>query len=526
MKDKVQSSKRILCGIATCTLFVSWAGVSRGGETCPANSSGPNICVAFDGDTPEINQDFTVDYATDPANPSVTLRAGNLTWNVRSDDGGSPGNIGDIILDPSSDADNFNVTIASGASAGAVNVGSLALNPGGTWTGYSSIGSASKISGDLTGDMELVDNWVGGGSANGFTIEGNATGAITLPHGEGFTIAGAFAPPSHTVIMDVDAITNGTLRMGEVRAATIQVGPMSNAVLQVDGDVGGVGAAPQCTFWISSMASNSSVRVAYNLAPGAETVEAAVVLSSSLPSGCTLDFANARVDDGTFVIGLPPKTLKGTLLAYELTSVTQFLGGDVAGTVNVTGDVGTTSFWIQGDLLSSGSIVIGGNATTSGAFIIDGDLNGDIQVAGDLDAAISIDGKLGSTGRILVDGLGTGDVSIGTETEALSLIRMTEGLGSTGSVTVNAGGGSYDANGLMHFGSTGGFPLGPVTFDGIVLVDGDLNGDIVVMGCHSPADILDICVCGSVNGRVKIVDTFCNPQVPPPGYACAPGNCP
>ncbi len=99
-----------------------WAG-----ETCPSNPSGPDICVAFDGDTPEINTDFRVDYAADPVNPSVELITGDLSWNVRSDDNGSPGNIGAITIDPVSSSDNFNIRIANGTNPGAANVGSIVL---------------------------------------------------------------------------------------------------------------------------------------------------------------------------------------------------------------------------------------------------------------------------------------------------------------------------------------------------------------------------------------------------------------
>jgi hypothetical protein len=41
-----------------------------------------------------LDVNFTVDYDTDAANPSVELRTGSLSWNVRSDDDGSPARAG------------------------------------------------------------------------------------------------------------------------------------------------------------------------------------------------------------------------------------------------------------------------------------------------------------------------------------------------------------------------------------------------------------------------------------------------
>ena len=75
--------------VLAVAVTIAIPAICDAGETCPTNSSGPDICVSFAIGTPVEFQHFTVDYATNPANPSVTLKAANLTWNVRSDDGES-----------------------------------------------------------------------------------------------------------------------------------------------------------------------------------------------------------------------------------------------------------------------------------------------------------------------------------------------------------------------------------------------------------------------------------------------------
>ncbi len=108
-----------------------------------------------------------------------------------------------------------------------------------------------------------------------------------------------------------------------------------------------------------------------------------------------------------------------------------------------------------------------------------------------------------------------------------SLIRMLDGLSSTGSVSVNTSGGAFHANGNMHFGPISGVPpLGDVTFDGLVLIDGDLESRVGVNGCHDPADTLDICICGDNNGSVTVRQTGCDPLISSPIWECPSGTCP
>ncbi len=497
------------------------------------DDGGAYVCVDKSGDAPLEGTDFTFDF-TDADNPDVVFLTGDLAWKVWSQVSSSdttPANLGDLTLDPTVSGNDFELTIQNGTTSGpgAVDVKSIVLNDAG-FTGYSLIEGGS-ISGDLTSDLTLIkDSGGSGGSASDFTIQGDAKGDIFLPRGAGFSIKGAYAPATISKKIDVGDITNGTLLIGSVAAARIDVDDFSNGILQINGDIAGVGAAPQCTFYISSMASNSSLRGAYELTAGSETIEAAVILSGDLASGCTIDFSNAKLANASISIGpLGQYDLVGDLLVYEWLSSSVFLGDDISGDVTITSDFAPQSFLLKGDLSSGGTIDIGGDFT-SGTLDVEGDIAGDVQILGDMDGNVTTDGKLASTGRILVNGLGTGDVSIGTETVSGSLIRMLDGLSSTGQVTVNASGGAFDANGQMHFGPVGGpiggGSLGLVTFDGLVLIDGDMTSGIGVNGCHATTDSLDIWVCGTVTGRIKVTQTGCSTQIPSPYYACPSGTCP
>jgi hypothetical protein len=151
---------------------------------------------------------------------------------------------------------------------------------------------------------------------------------------------------------------------------------------------------------------------------------------------------------------------------------------------------------------------------------------GDIVVKGDFEegGAMYIQETLKSVGataagRILINGVLDGELMIGQETQGATLIRALGGIGSAGSITINDSRGNFNANGMIHIGSTSEeTPLDDVTFDGAIMIKdttggagGDLNGTIKVVGCHATDDDLDICICGDENGTVTIVQTDCTP---------------
>ena len=161
---------------------------------------------------------------------------------------------------------------------------------------------------------------------------------------------------------------------------------------------------------------------------------------------------------------------------------------------------------------------------------------GDILATGSTSSAsaITINGKLSNTGRILIDGSHDGDITVRDETERNSLIRMTDGLGATGNITINNGAGNFNANGFILVGELM-FQGQDVTFDGSILIKKDANGSgggasfgpITVVGCHDPADQLDICICCEFcpGDPVVVTQGTCDPQISDPVWACLSG-CP
>ena len=142
-----------------------------------------------------------------------------------------------------------------------------------------------------------------------------------------------------------------------------------------------------------------------------------------------------------------------------------------------------------------------------------------------------MDGKLSGSGRILVDGLCSGTIGIGGKTTSLTLIHLLAGLDTGGTIEINQAGGSVNADGDIHVGPTGG-SVPPITFDGCIRIyedsqgiGGGLEGDITVQGCHATDDLLTICVDGTINGDITLIQTGCDPLVH--GSSCEdPPNCP
>ncbi|MCH7721348.1 MAG: hypothetical protein IH988_10245, partial [Planctomycetes bacterium] len=104
-------------------------------ETCvTSGSSDVRVCVDWsEQDDPIVNQDFTVDYSVDPANPDIELITGSLTWQVWAEDKNDtslPANIGTISADG---AEDYSLFLAEPGvplwTFGADNVGSILLLP-------------------------------------------------------------------------------------------------------------------------------------------------------------------------------------------------------------------------------------------------------------------------------------------------------------------------------------------------------------------------------------------------------------
>ena len=438
----------VLTVFVASTMLVAVPQVCASDPTCDEDG-GPYVCVAWSqGAAPEEGYDFEFDFS-DPDKPDVTIRTEDLGWEVWSqvsEQDSSPAALGDLLLNPENNDDNFGVTVT-----GATTVESIVLNyTAQEWTGYSNI--SVTTTGTLAGDLVVVKDNGGNGGDGVLAIGGDVEGDISIP-GEAYgDIEGDFAGD----LMDIGVI------------------PFSK-FLEIHGDLSG------------------DLEV--------DTIEAVAFLYvwGAVPEGVTVEITNMA---GIVYFG-------GSGGQYPFK-------GDVILTNGMSS--GTVEFGC--DLASGASVDFTGDDLV-GSLIILGDVSGDILNIDDLQGGVRLTGSLNATGRILIDGLCDGSITIDKQTVALSQIHITEGL-DDGTITINYDGGDFDANGTIYIGEPTG-PLGNVTFDGSILIQngegphgchgGDLNGDITVRGCHATSDDLDICICGSDNGRVTIIQTLCVPQV-------------
>ncbi len=371
-----------------------------------------------------------------------------------------------------------------------------------------------RVTGDVVGDVSIED--IVGDNAQTACVNGDGCARI-----DG-TLSGELAVTG--VIDTADLLVNGPV-------ASTGVITINN--LTGEGAMANLNAEHTGTF-AGDLALTSGV-----------PANTKVVISGDVTSATTIDLTGDNVagelrcgdgNAGNIINGGAVTNL--VQLAHDLgevfsgTATFTSVSGEVrtansnglTGTITVTGSV---SGAITLDAMSSTALVsIGGDVSGGGvpSVGVGRDMAGDVCISGDLlsSGTISIGDKLKSTGRILIDGLCSGTVSVGENTEALSLIRATEGLGSSGSITVNFDEGDFDADGSMYFGTTTASPpLDSVTFDGSILIlddssgnGGDLGGRIRVVGCHATADDLDICLCGGDGaGNIEIVQTNCTNQV-------------
>jgi hypothetical protein len=479
---------------------------------------------------------FTVDYS-DPGNPSVALRTGSLTWNVRSDDDGDPGDIGNITVNPTQ-ADNFEVTIANGSNPGAANVASIDLSD---TTGYTSL-DGGEISGGLTTLLKLVQGIGGtGGDISGiFEIGGKASGEINVP-----VISGGLkidGDVTNKVKISDELRGGGLWIVGDaLSSATIRIVDMvsdgqENSAVLIEGDV-------DCNVELDNgVPANQAFEVVVLTDTGSIDLngeDVAGTLGIVLSSAGTISDGGAVTSSGKVRLTTTGGDFTGeaTFASVAAGGLIETLNGDHGGDLTITGDMAGD---IEvNDLLSGGLISVGGDVTTDGAIAVDdtaaGDIavtvdlvgnvsigvhaEGDIDIDGDVTGGIDIDGTLKSTGRILIDGLCDGPITIGQETVALSQIKMTDGLGQDGSITINDGLGNYDAEGTIYIGAAG-LPLPSVTYDGSITIlapseghGGDLDGSITVVGCHETEADLDLCICGNNNGTLTITQGGCENQV-------------
>ncbi len=171
------------------TLFALSFGIGLG--VTAASAVPPTVHVTWAGlPGPLEDFDYFID-DTDPDFPNVELVRERLTWRIWSTDQDNPGGVGDIGVISSPHGADYGVTLEDDfGGAGARDVKGIDLDPTNDIWNYSQLNGGS-ISGNLIGDMFLQTSFPGsGGTALGFTIEGNVSGNIDLRRGVGFTIQG------------------------------------------------------------------------------------------------------------------------------------------------------------------------------------------------------------------------------------------------------------------------------------------------------------------------------------------------
>lgn len=501
-----------------------------GGSDCTTGSV-VEVCVEWSQQAnPEESSDYFVDF-TDASNPVVELKTADLAWVVYATlvSNGNPANIGTLGLqDPAPSGEDFEVTIANGAGAGAANVGTINLDDAG-FTGYSSIGGGSEITGNL-GDLTVqADGGGDGGEVVSFDVGGNVAGDVTV-----VTLSGSFlviGEVTSSASITIGSISGGQLWVGCDLSANVTVsgilGPGANVI--VIGDVGST-----ATVEIEDFEGYSGV---FFGAGGAGTDFAGVLkLNSGIPGLSS----RAHINGGfTGRIDLTNDEVNGTgLHLWEGGSGSIVNGGAVIGTVTLAGSGGTFTFSgdatfdsVSGTIRTLGSSVVTGDINVqndvSGNIDI-GELSGDLEIRGDLTSSgsVTIDGALGSPvsagiGRVMVTGACDGAIAVAEQTDRLTLIHCLGGLGSGATIEVNTSKGKLDAGGTIHIGPVTYFSLPDITFDGCIRIYNDgvgsggaLTGAITVVGCHAlPLEDLNICIDGNDNGNVTIEQDGCSDPV-------------
>ncbi|MEE9296372.1 MAG: hypothetical protein V3W34_15615, partial [Phycisphaerae bacterium] len=506
MKTETLDKCKNVAVVIVAVLLQQISHTAIGAEQCPTNSSGPDICVDWDGvGDPLLDIHFAVDYGTDPSNPSVTLFAGAV-WNVRSENADStPGNIGAIKIDATVLTDDFTLTIANGANPGAANVGSLVLddtNP--NWTGFSSI-SGGRITGSMAGNLTVVQDSGGAGGECSFAIDGNVGGNITIPTIPylGIVVIGGDLSGNVTVSNKIDG---GTLRVeGKVDVVTIRINDMTAAGSLLF-NMGGV--LGELTFAADLVLENGvSGFVFIN---GTMQDQASVDLNGKDVTG-SLDIAGGtgsiinggKVGGSVFValddsMAQDPNSFSGTATFASVAAggVVRTEAANVDGTIHITGDMSGTvavTFGVteaSGHLLPGGKIWVEGHApgwiyvsrdaqgdiqidqdvTGTGRIEIGEDLTGQIHVIGNVANGtrgdIQIHGNLG--GRIDVDGFVYGDIAVSGDVTSTGRIDLGADL-FIGTATF----GALETGGLISIQDN-------ADLRGTVTVTGACNGQITV----------------------------------------------
>ncbi|TWT42409.1 hypothetical protein RAS1_35410 [Phycisphaerae bacterium RAS1] len=215
----------LLRNLALACVISHTAAAWAGGSAC-VDGTGVRACVTWSLQVnPVPNQNFRITFDA-TGEPNIELRTGDAGWEVYAVevvDGQATNtvvNIASLTIDPSSPSQSFTVSIKKGSGPGAANVGTVNLDAA-SWTGHSSIGTGSHITGDLTGPLTIKSDGNGDGGELWLIVNGDVTSpsAISVPIVKYLRVSGDIAGD-----LDVTAQLDGILEFyGNVGADSVIV---------------------------------------------------------------------------------------------------------------------------------------------------------------------------------------------------------------------------------------------------------------------------------------------------------------
>jgi hypothetical protein len=207
-------------------------------DVCPENPfGGPTVCVGWHHPFEPIeDDDFRIDYVTNPSAPDVELLTGAL-WRVYSVDPAAPdfvGDLGDIVY--RHHPGPLRLTLADGDWPGARNVDRIILEPAPPYT--ASIFYGSRITGDLRGELTAKAHSLVDPGIVDLTIDGSAHGAWHVPDMRRVTIGGDFNGMMKIERLGVDTAINQHLDIhGDLNGSIAIDERMIGATICVRGQV-------------------------------------------------------------------------------------------------------------------------------------------------------------------------------------------------------------------------------------------------------------------------------------------------
>ncbi len=298
--------------LADPTITVTWG--------CPGSPSSPS--------------DYYVDY-TDTSHPDVELKTECTSWEIKSVDGASAGNIGAITTDGSG---TYGLMITDGSGGdGANDVESIILDPSSDSDCSNLSGS---IAGDLLGDLFLQESSGSSGGTLSFTIDGDVEGDLTIPNLSYLRIDGT--------VESTSAITVGEV----VGAGTVL---SVNSYGSFAGDLTLQGGLPSgnAVVIVGAMASTASIDFNGEEVAGALQILGGAASGSAISGGAVgADVVLATGGDFDGSVTFSSVSSNGRILIFY---------GDVDGTIDITGNMAGTITASSGDL--NGDVTIGGELT-------------------------------------------------------------------------------------------------------------------------------------------------------------------